>query len=131
MQNKNDVTVVRKTPAPLSHAEREAEFARPSTDVYETPDAYVITVDMPGVPKDSIHVSIDQNTLIVKGAVGERHTGKSNLLFAELQTIGYYRAFNLGDDVDRESIDATYDAGVLTVKLLRKDEAKPREIAIR
>jgi HSP20 family protein len=131
MQNKNDVTVVRKTPAPLSLVEREAEFVRPSTDVYETPDAYVIAVDMPGVPKESIHVSMDQNTLIVKGVVSERNTEKSNLRFAEPQTIGYHRAFNLGDGVDRDSIDATYDAGVLTIKLLKKDEAKPIEIAIR
>lgn len=132
MQNKNDVTVVRKSATlPAQQAGREAEFVRPSTDVFETPDAYVITVDMPGVPRNSIHVTMDQNTLVVKGVVGERYSEKANLLFAELQKNGYYRAFNLGEGVDRDSIDARYEAGVLTVKLLKKEEVKPKEIAIR
>jgi len=132
MQNKNDVTVVRNTSTlPAQQVGSEADFVRPSTDVYETPDAYVISVDMPGVPRNSIHVTMDQNTLVVKGTVGERYSEKSSLLFSELQRNGYYRAFNLGEGVDRDSIDARYDAGVLTVKLLKKEEVKPREIAIR
>jgi HSP20 family protein len=131
MTNKNDVTVVRSTAElPVRQAGREAEFVRPSTDVYETSEAYVITIDMPGVPKDAVHVTMDQNSLVVKGTVGERYGEKSTILFAELQKNGYYRVFNLGDGIDRNSIDARYEEGVLTVRLLKKEETKPRQIAI-
>lgn len=132
MTNKNDVTVVRSTAElPVSETGHEANYARPSTDVYETPEAYVITVDMPGVPKDVIHVTMDQNTLVVKGTVGGQYGEKSTVLFAELERNGYYRIFNLGDGIDRNSIDARYEEGVLTVRLLKKEEVRPREIAIR
>ena len=86
---------------------------------------------MPGVHRDAIHVTMDHDTLVVKGSVGERYGEKSTVLFAELQRGGYYRVFNLGEGVDRNSIDARYEDGVLTVRLLKKEEIRPREIAIR
>lgn len=132
MSEKKDVTVVRSGASlPSRQSDREAGFVRPSTDVYETSDAYVITVDMPGVHRDAIHVTMDHDTLAVKGSVGERYGDKSTVLFAELQKGGYYRVFNLGEGVDRNSIDARYEDGVLTVRLLKKEEIRPREIAIR
>ena len=42
-----------------------------------------------------------------------------------------YRVFNLGDGIDRTGIDAKYEEGVLTIKLFKKDETKPREIEIK
>ena len=132
MSMKNDVTVVRSTSElPVRQPEREADFVRPSTDVYETSEAYVITIDMPGVPRDAIHLTMDGNSLVVKGTVGERYGVKSEFLCAELQRNGYYRTFNLGEGIDRDRIDARYEEGVLKVKLLKKEEVRPREIAIR
>ncbi len=132
MSIKNDVTVVRSTSElPVRQPDREADFVRPSTDVYETSDAYVITIDMPGVPKAAIHLAMDGNSLVVKGAVGERYGEKSVALRSELQKSGYYRVFNLGEGIDRDGIDARYEEGVLTVKLLKKEEVQPRNIAIR
>jgi HSP20 family protein len=132
MSNKNGVTIVRSAGIlPARRAGGERGFVMPSTDVYETPDSYVITVDMPGVSREAIHVTMDQNSLVVKGSIGEKEGGKPNILVAELQRTGYYRVFNLGKGIDRDSIDARYEDGVLTVKLLKKEELRPREISIR
>jgi HSP20 family molecular chaperone IbpA len=131
MQNKNNVAVVHKSDAPVGGIVRESEFVRPSTEIHETEDAYVITVDMPGVPKESISVTIDKDSLVVKGTSALQYAENASLLVAELHRSGYYRAFNLGEGIDRKSIDARHENGVLTLRLLKKDEIRTREIVIR
>lgn len=131
MQNKNIVAVVHKSDTQGGRPVHESEFVRPSTEIHETQDAYVITVDMPGVPKASISVTIDQDSLVVKGTSAVVYPENASLLVDELQRSGYYRAFNLGEGIDRKSIDARHENGVLTLRLLKKNEIRTREIAIR
>jgi HSP20 family protein len=131
IMSKNNVAVVHHSVMPAGLDVREAEYIRPSTDIHENDDAYVITIDMPGVSKDSVSVTIDQNSLVVKGTSGVTYPENASLLVAEMHRSGYYRVFNLGEGVDRASIDARFESGVLTIRLLKKEEVRPREIAIR
>jgi HSP20 family protein len=110
---------------------RVEEILTPSADIVETPDSYLLMLDMPGVTRESLSISMEQNVLKVKGTVEELHTQGGEMLFREIRATGYDRSFNLGAGVDRSRIDAAYDQGVLTVTLPKREEMKPREITIR
>lgn len=132
MARNNEVAVVQRTGMlPVVHTGMQERFVTPSTDIFETPDAYVLMIDLPGVAKESISVTAENDTMSVRAKVEPVHGEKATLLFHELKAPTYYRAFNLGDGIDRKNIDARYELGVLTIKLLKREEIKPREIEIR
>ncbi len=131
MTNRNEVVVAQQnSPLPTNRTEREKGYVRPATDVYESTDAYVIMMDMPGAEKDTINVTMDRTMFIVKCAVKGRHRENADLLFNELHTKGYYQAYNLGGGIDRNTVDARFEHGILTVKLFKTEGARPREVTI-
>ncbi|MFB6355972.1 MAG: Hsp20/alpha crystallin family protein [bacterium] len=105
----------------------------PKVDVYEEDDNLVFELEAPGVDKDDIDVSIEDNRLTIKGErreekeVGgdERDYYRSERFFGSFQ-----RSFALPDKVDVEDIDARYDNGVLTVSLPKASEARKTTIEI-
>jgi HSP20 family protein len=119
-----------KNSLPIVHPEVHERYVTPLVDVYETPDAFVLLIDMPGATKESIRLSLDRGSLIVKAAIRARHREDKHMLINELRATGYYRVFNLSDGIERNAIDARYDQGVLTVKMGKSDAMKPREIRI-
>jgi HSP20 family protein len=119
-----------KNRLPIMHPEAHERYVTPLVDVYETPDAFVLLIDMPGATKESIGLSLDRGSLIVKAAIGARHREDKHMLINELRATGYYRVFNLSDGIERNAIDARFDQGVLTVKMGKSDAMKPREIRI-
>ena len=102
----------------------------PAADIYETPDAYVVMMDMPGALKESINVTIQEGTLAVKGHSAPTHHDEGAVLVRELRPVRYERSFTIGEGVDRNNVDARYEEGVLTVKLLKHESVKPREITV-
>jgi len=126
-----EVSVVKRANTlPAVQTKRLEHYVSPSTDVYETPDAFVLMVDMPGASREAIKVTMEDGTLSVQAKVSY-HSGEPVLLFNELKQTAYYRLFNLGDGVDRNSVDAQYEDGVLLIKLFKNEKAKPREIQIK
>lgn len=105
-------------------------IAVPRADIVETPEAFVVTLDLPGAPKETISLTLEQNVLQVKADVENQHAAETTLLHRELWTAGYQRAFTLGEGVDRRTVDAAYANGVLTVKLFKTPETQPRTINI-
>ena len=130
MTKNNEVAVVQRgnTLPAVAIGER---FVTPSTDIVETPDAYVLMMDLPGATKESISVTTENGTLSVRAKVEEVLRENATMLFRELKAPTYYRVFNLGDGIDRKNIEARYEEGVLTIKLFKKEESKPREIEIK
>ena len=131
---KNNEIAVRQTEQfqrPLMQSWIEENYTAPLADIYETSDAYVLTLDMPGASKEKINVSVDKGVLTIKSGVEPYHTTDATLLFREIQTPGYLRAFNLGEGINRSSIDAWYENGVLTLKLFKSEDQKPREIQVK
>lgn len=106
-------------------------YSTPAADIYETPEAYVVHLDLPGVAKDSIRVRVQQGTLEVTAPVRTALPEDAHVLVREQFAEGYTRTFGLGDGVDPGSIDAQYEHGVLTLKLFKSEEQKPRMIPIR
>lgn len=132
MAKNNEVAVVQRgNMLPALHTGSEERFVTPSTDIFETPEAYVLMIDLPGASRESIKVTTEDGTMSVKAKVEPLHKENATLLTRELKTPTYYRVFNLAEGINRKSIEAQYDQGVLTIKLFKMEEAKPREIEIR
>jgi HSP20 family protein len=130
MTNKDDAMVMKTESRVAGKTEPEKGFVRPATDIYESSDAYVLMIDMPGTGKDLVSLTVDGNTLTVKGIIKPLHGEDARVVFGEVRRRGYFRMFKLGEGIDRNLIDATFELGVLTVKLQKKEEVLPREIAI-
>lgn len=108
-----------------------ARIVSPLADVLETSDAYLVMLDMPGVAKDGISVTMEGESLTVRGSTETVQKEETELVFSEIRSGTYLRQFTLGRDVDRENIDATYEQGVLTVRLSKMESVKQREIVVR
>jgi len=131
-QKNSEVSVVKRgNMLPAVQAKQRESFLSPSTDVHETPEAYVLMLDIPGVSREAINVILENAVLSVRARVQPYHSEEAVLHFNELKQVTYHRIFNLGDGIDRDSVNATYENGVLAIKLFKNKKAKPREIPIK
>lgn len=106
----------------------------PAVDASETEEAWIITADLPGVPKDKLEVSFDRNTLTLKGerpSLGASSTGTSRVFFAERAWGTFNRAVRFPQHVDGDRISAAFTDGVLTVTVPKSEGAKARTIEVR
>jgi HSP20 family protein len=103
----------------------------PPVDTYETDDALVIQVDLPGVSKDDVSVDVHQNTLILRGQRKPDAGVPQDRYHRVERTYGtFQRSFVLPTTVDQEKVQATFKDGVLELHLPKSAAAKPRRIAI-
>ncbi|HOO72465.1 MAG TPA: Hsp20/alpha crystallin family protein [Spirochaetota bacterium] len=102
----------------------------PVTDIYETPDAYSLKMEMPGVNKEDVNITLENNELEVSGKVVKDESDARNLKYSEYELLDYYRKFRVGNDIDRNSIKAELDNGILTLTLHKSEEVKPKKIQI-
>lgn len=102
----------------------------PMADIYETPDAFVLCLDMPGARKDAISLTLEKGLLHVSAAFDRPRVAEGTFLRREIRATGYRRAFTLGEGIDRSNVQATFEEGVLTVKLYKSAEMLPRDIQI-
>jgi HSP20 family protein len=116
------------------------EFFQPATsagcacaaaDIVETEDAFLVRVDLPGVAKNDITVTVEQGTLLVKGKrQSETVTDKDNVLRRERIAGEFARSFRLGERVDAKHITAKHENGVLEVRVPKAEVAKAQLIEI-
>jgi HSP20 family protein len=99
-------------------------------DAYRRGDEFVVHFDLPGVDPDSIDLTVERNVLTVS-AKREWQWGKgTDVLASERPQGAFRRQLFLGDSLDVEHVDASYDSGVLTVRIPVADEAKPRKVEV-
>ena len=132
MTKEGEIALIRRGSSALARPmDRLEDVVQPATDIYETIDTFVLSVDMPGVKKESISVHIEPNKLHVNGIQAQPHKSDAHVVYSEMRKANYYRAFNVGNGVDPENIDATFHDGVLTLILHKNESMKAREIPIR
>ena len=104
----------------------------PSLDFAETPEAYEVSVDLPGVKPEDVKVEMHDGQLILTGQRSSTKEQKEkNYHRVERQSGSFYRSVGLPTDVDVDKIDAQYDAGVLRVTLPKVEQRKPKAIQVR
>ncbi|CAL9572958.1 Hsp20/alpha crystallin family protein [Streptomyces sp. enrichment culture] len=99
-------------------------------DAWRTDDAVWVAFDLPGVDPDSVDLQVEKDALTVTAERASAVPEDGELLFSERPTGTYTRRLFLGDTLDPDGIEATYDAGVLRVKVPVAERAKPRRIEI-
>lgn len=111
---------------------REAQaFLRPPADIFEDADGITLHLDMPGVARDRVKIDADRQTLSIEGTVAIPTPAAMEALYAEVHSTQYRRSFTLSGELDTERIDASLADGVLTVRIPRRAELRPRKIEVK
>jgi HSP20 family protein len=103
---------------------------RPPVDIHETADELVLRADMPGVTRERLEVRVDGNTLLIEGSIGLAPQEAMTALYADIRSTMYRRQFVLSNELDTANVAASLQNGVLTVKLPKRAERKPRRIPV-
>jgi HSP20 family protein len=112
-----------------NRGENGETFEAPRTNINETDDGYVITMELPGVQKKDVDVAIDGEELVVTAERSQK-TESEGLLRCEIRSEKFRRSFTLGQSVDREDIKAKLENGILKVTLAKKAESVGRKIDV-
>jgi HSP20 family protein len=99
-------------------------------DAYRRGDDFIVHFDLPGIDADSIDLTTEENVLTVSAQRTYEPEEGDEILVSERPQGKFSRQLFLGEGLDREAITASYDQGVLTVKVPRAERAKPRRIEI-
>lgn len=113
---------------PLATRE-ETRYIAPPVDIFETEDALVVVADLPGVKSEEVDIRVEDNILTIKGKAD--YSPPAAILRGEFNLQGYYRQFQLSDEVDQEKISAESKNGVLTIRLPKAEKSKPKQIKVR
>ena len=104
---------------------------QPPVDVVEDRTRITLYADMPGVPKDRLTVRVEADTLTIEGEVSLPMPANVEASHAEVHLARYQRTFTLGQELDRDKVDAQFRHGVLTLTIPKAEYAKPRRIEVR
>ena len=103
----------------------------PAVDVYETPDSVVVEVEAPGMKKEDIKITIEDDVLRIHGEKKlEKENKDKNYYIVERSYGTFERAFKLPEYVDTEKIKAKFENGVLKISLPKKEEEKKKVIDV-
>jgi len=102
----------------------------PPANIVATQDGYIAELEMPGVSKDGIEVTVEGNELRI---IGRRQNDlpDAELCYCESAHADYRRVFELGPDVDTSRITAEMKQGVLRLFLPKSEKAKPKQIEVK
>lgn len=104
---------------------------RPPVDIYEDADGITLVADMPGVSRDRLTIEIDKDMLLVEGDARIDMAEGMEALYADVRLTRYRRSFTLSGELETGQIDASLKDGVLSVRIPRRAEVRPRKIEVR
>lgn len=102
----------------------------PDTDIYETSDALIVVMEIPGVSNENIDIKLDRDQLTINANINLENYKHFNPVYTEYNVGHYSRSFTLSNKVDQEKIEAQVSDGVLSLKLPKAEELKPRKIQV-
>jgi len=107
-------------------------FWTPAVDIAELENEYIVKMDLPGVTKEDVKISLESNILTVRGERKQEKEEKNKNLHRVERTYGsFQRSFTLPTTVKSDKIDALFKDGVLQVTLPKSEEAKPKQIEVK
>ena len=129
-ENKEIISVEETNNQSIDELVRTENYITPLVDIFERPDEFVLTANMPGISRKSIQVKVDDKSLVLFGKIDYTDTINRKYILNENEIGNYYRQFNISDAIDETKIEAKYDNGQLVVSLPKHDKAKLRTINI-
>lgn len=105
------------------------QFIAPSASVLEATDGYTLEIEMPGVTKDALDISFENNELTI---VGRRSFPKAEgtRIHREIRPANFRRTFELDPSIDGNKISAKIEQGLVKLTLPKAEHVKPRKIAV-
>jgi HSP20 family protein len=123
--------ILRESVIPESAEEALTSNFAPPVDVYEDEHTITLKIEVPGIDENDINISIENNTLTVRGERRfEKDEKEENFHRIERVYGSFARSFTVPNTVDPEQISAHYEKGVLKIHLAKKAEAKPKLIKV-
>ena len=123
VQKKREVEKPEETTVP-------ARFYQPNTDIFEDEGSLTLVMEMPGVQKQNVDITIEKNILAVEGKIDFSKYEDLEPVYTEYNVGHYKRSFSLSSKIDQNRISAEMDNGLLTLVLPKAEEAKPRSVKI-
>jgi HSP20 family protein len=108
---------------------RRAPVSMPM-DAYREGDAVHIWMDVPGVKPDALDVTVEKNSLVITANRGWEPGEDIQVLAGERAQGTFSRTISLGDNLDTDKLEASYDDGVLHLTIPMAEQAKPRRVEI-
>jgi len=102
----------------------------PTADIFETEDALTVVLEMPGVSKDHVDVSVESGVLTIEGRIDFQKYEGLQPVYGEYNVGPYRRSFRISSQIDQNKITAEMRDGVITLTLPKAEAAKPRRIAV-
>jgi HSP20 family protein len=108
---------------------RAEQFITPPASLTEIGDGYMLEIEMPGVKKDGLEISIENNELTI---IGRRSLppGEGTLIHRESRPENFRRTFEIDPSIDADKISAKIDQGLVTLTLPKAEHVKPRKITV-
>jgi len=104
----------------------------PAVDITEHDDEYTVKVELPGVNKDEVKITVESNMLTIRGEKKqEKETKKENYHRVERSYGSFQRSFTLPTAIVNDKIDAAFKDGILIVHVPKAEEAKPKQIEVK
>jgi HSP20 family protein len=105
------------------------QFVAPPSSVTEASDGYILEIEMPGVNKDGLDISVENNELTILGRRSIPSV-EGTLIHHESRPENFRRTFELDPSIDANRIGATVDQGLVRLTLPKAEHVKPRKIAV-
>ena len=103
----------------------------PAMDLLETADHFVLRADLPGMTQDDVKIELEDSTLTVSGERKSEHEDKQEGYYRVERAFGSFsRSLTLPKGIDGDAVNASFDNGVLEIRIPKPEERKPRRIAI-
>ena len=103
----------------------------PAMDLVETENDYVLKADLPGLSDDDVKIEVEDNVLTISGQRKSEHEQRKDGFHRVERSYGSFRrSLALPEGVDAEAIKASFDRGVLDVRIPKPEERKPHKVAI-
>lgn len=102
----------------------------PAVDVVEDSSGITLYADLPGVPKDKLHIRVESDTLFIDGDVSLPWVKDLHASHVEVPYPRYRRTFTLGKELDRDKVAAEFRQGVLRLHIPKVEHVKPRKIEV-
>ena len=112
-------------------AREDAPAVRPPVDIFEDAHGIMVVAEIPGVSRDRLNIHADRNTLTIEGEAVIDVPKGMEAIHADVQSTRYSRSFVLSSELETDAIDAKLKDGLLTIRIPKRREYRPRKVEVR
>ena len=102
----------------------------PVTDIFETPEALTVVLEMPGVDRNSVEATVENDMVTIEGRINFTKYEGMQPVYTEYNVGHYARSFQISNKIDQGKISAEIKEGVVTLVLPKAEQAQPRKIKV-